>query len=83
MARRLYHVSILHKGRQIEQVSAHLDVEGDQDVLHAQLRQILTDAIERAGWKPSRSANEFQLTARRPGWTTDAFPPYVIPRSEV
>lgn len=82
MARHLYDVTILHKGKEIEKVSAHLDVEGDQDTLSVRLRQLLTDAITRNGWTPSRSAHEFQLTARRPGWTRDAFPPYVIPRSE-
>ncbi len=83
MARHQYDVKILRNGREVERVSAQLDVEGDQDTLHAVLRQLLLDAIERTGWKPNKCAHEFTLTARRPGWARDAFPPYVIPRSEV
>lgn len=82
MARHQYDVKITRNNRVIEEVSAHLDVEGDQVVLHATLRQLLLDAVDRSGWK-RRYAHEFKITARRPGWASDAFPPYVIPREEV
>lgn len=82
MATELYDVTISRGNRQIERVSVHLDVEGDQDVLHVKLRQLLVDAVSRAGWT-KRSIPEFKLTARKPGWSRDAFAPYVIPREEV
>jgi hypothetical protein len=78
----MYDVTISRGNRDVEKVSAHLDVEGDQDVLKATLRQLLLDAVRRAGWA-KRSAPEFRLTARKPGWSQDAFPPYVIPREEL
>lgn len=82
MAARQYDVTIMQGNRRIERVSTHLDVEGDQDVLRAKLRQLILDAVERAGWKQNQ-AHLFTLTARQPGWSKDAFEPYVIPREEV
>lgn len=81
MATERYDVTIFRKNREIEQVSAHLDVEGDQDVLQARLRRLLLDAVRRAGWA-EKYATEFKLTARKPGWSRDAFKPYVIPRED-
>jgi hypothetical protein len=82
VASQLYNVTISRKNREIEKVSVHLDVEGDQDVLNSVLRQLVLDAVDRAGWA-KKSAHEFTLTARRPGWARDAFKPYTIPRSEI
>jgi hypothetical protein len=76
-----YDVTIWRGNREVEKVSAHLDVEGDQVVLQVNLRQLLLDAVDRSGWKRTH-AHEFKLTARRPGWADDAFPPYVVPREE-
>lgn len=82
MADHQYDVTIWRGRSRVERVSAHLDVEGDQIELKLKLRQLLLDAVERAGWKPNQ-AHLFTLTARRPGWASDAFEPYVIPREEV
>lgn len=82
MADQQYDVTIMQGSRRIERVSTHLDVEGDQVVLRTKLRQLILDAVERAGWRRDQ-AHLFTLTARRPGWSRDAFEPYVIPREEV
>jgi len=78
----LYDVTITGPRRWSEKVSAHLDVEGDQDTLRAELRRLLLDGVQRSGWA-KRSAPEFKLTVRRPGWAKDAIEPYVIPQEEV
>ena len=83
MATELHNVKIMRSGRVVEAFTAHLDVKGDQTVLHATLRQLLLDAVDRSGWNRQKYAHEFTLTARKPGWAHDAFPPYVIPRQEV
>jgi hypothetical protein len=83
VATALYEVKIIDPRRRVvEEFSTHLDVEGDEDVLHGELRRLLSDAVRRSGWT-RKTWPDFKLTARKPGWAHDAFPPYALTREEV
>lgn len=82
MARRLYELVITSGPRNepVARLTAHLDVQGDQDELEATLqRHLINEATRQGSTRPEADARLYKLRVRRPGWHSDEIPPYVIP----
>lgn len=81
MARRMYELVITSgpRNEQIAKLTAHLDVQGDQDELEATLRRhLINEAARQGSTQPEDDARLYKLHVRRPGWHRDEIPPYVI-----